>query len=205
MVRADGWSECARTARYPGSRILALVLCLPVARAPASLDPRSTVAAGGTAGAEDDAPRLQWRHRVGFPPTSRGRRACVARRFSRGHKRQVYTVVRSRSCRLGSRKRGSRTSRETRRRRAAVVRGWRAAVPVSRYAGIGMAGQSRAGAPARRPHVLQLQHQARGDQRLRRQLPVLLVRAPAAGRSRARTRCRSKRPGTSCASAPASR
>ena len=34
------------------------------------------------------------------------------------------------------------------------------------------------------PHLLQLQHPPRSDQRLRRELPVLLVRAPEAGRCR---------------------
>ena len=38
--------------------------------------------------------------------------------------------------------------------------------------------------PARRPHLLQLQHPARSDQRLRRELSLLLVRAAEAGRSR---------------------
>ena len=46
---------------------------------------------------------------------------------------------------------------------------------------------------------------ARGDERLRGELPVLLVRAPEARRRRAPTRCRSRRRGTSCARAPTSR
>ena len=65
-----------------------------------------------------------------------------------------------------------------------------------------LAREPRAREAARRAHLLQLQHPARGDQRLRRELPVLLVRAAEAGRSQARTRCRSSRRGTSCASAP---
>ena len=64
-----------------------------------------------------------------------------------------------------------------------------------------LAGQPRAREAARRPHLLQLQHPPRGDQRLRRELPVLLVRAAEARRSPAPTRCRSSRPGTSCGSA----
>ncbi len=46
-----------------------------------------------------------------------------------------------------------------------------------------LAGQSRARAPARRTHLLQLQHPSRSDERLRRELSVLLVRAAEARRS----------------------
>ena len=53
--------------------------------------------------------------------------------------------------------------------------------------------------------LLQLQHPARGDQRLRRELPVLRVRAAEAGRSRRLHDVARARPGTSCASAATSR
>ena len=76
---------------------------------------------------------------------------------------------------------------------------------VAGSAGRRLARQPRARAAPRRPHVLQLQHPARGDQRLRRELSLLLVRAAEAWRSRAPTRCRSSRRGTSCGSAPISR
>ena len=48
---------------------------------------------------------------------------------------------------------------------------------------VGCARQPGAREAARRPHLLQLQHPPRSDQRLRRELPVLLVRAAEAGRS----------------------
>ena len=59
--------------RYPGSRIVASI---PPSHPPcgASLRFGATVTAG-LYRLEDGAPRLQWRHRVGFAPTSRGRRA----------------------------------------------------------------------------------------------------------------------------------
>ena len=62
-----------------------------------------------------------------------------------------------------------------------------------------LARQPRARAAARRAHVLQLQHPARGDQRLRRELPVLLVRAAAARRSRVVHDVARAGSGTSCA------
>ena len=49
----------------------------------------------------------------------------------------------------------------------------------ARPAGRRLARQPRARDASRRPHLLQLQHPARGHQRLRRELSVLLVRAPA--------------------------
>ena len=64
------------------------------------------------------------------------------------------------------------------------VRGRRAAVRVPGSAGARLAGESRAREAARRAHLLQLQHPARSDQRLRRELSVLLVRAAAARRPR---------------------
>ncbi len=79
------------------------------------------------------------------------------------------------------------------RRRPALPR--RPTSPVRR-----LARQPRAREAPRRAHLLQLQHPARGDQRLRRHLPVLLVlRASKPGDARGATRCRSSRPGTSCA------
>ena len=63
------------------------------------------------------------------------------------------------------------------RRRRPPVRG-------ARPAGRRLAGQPRARAAPRRPHLLQPQHPPRGDERLRRELPVLLVRAAEAGRRR---------------------
>ena len=47
-----------------------------------------------------------------------------------------------------------------------------------------LAGQPRAREAPRRPHLLQLQHPPRSDQRLRRELSVLLVRAAQARRRR---------------------
>ena len=78
----------------------------------------------------------------------------------------------------------SPTSPKARGARAPDVRRRRAAVRMSGPAGARLAGESRARAAPRRAHLLQLQHPARGDQRLRRELPVLLVRAAAARRSR---------------------
>ena len=189
----------------------------------------------------DGAPRLQWRHRVGFSPTSRDRPETwsIQRRVwggpSCGHEAntkltkvtkttknsKVFLVVwwsswswtcsvfprpSSKSDRALPRTSGRPRGycREARRRRPALVRGWRAAVREPGYAGPRMAREPRARAASRRAHVLQFQHPSRSDQRLRRELPLLLVRAPAAWRCRARTRCRWKRPGTSCGSAPAS-
>ena len=60
----------------------------------------------------------------------------------------------------------------------------RPAVRHARSARRRLARQPRAREAARRPHLLQLQHPPRGDQRLRRELPVLLVRAAQARRSR---------------------
>ena len=77
-----------------------------------------------------------------------------------------------------------RHRRQARRRRAADVRRRRAAVRLPGSARARLAGESRAREAARRAHLLQLQHPARGDQRLRRELPVLLVRAAEARRRR---------------------
>ena len=74
--------------------------------------------------------------------------------------------------------------REARAARAADAGGRRAAVRAPRSARSGGPGQSRARAATRRPDLLQLQHSHRSDERLRGELPVLLVRAAAAGRSR---------------------
>ena len=52
------------------------------------------------------------------------------------------------------------------------------------------------------PHLLQLQHPPRSDQRLRRELPVLRVRAAEAGRRRRLHDVARRRRGTSCGSAP---
>ena len=75
-----------------------------------------------------------------------------------------------------------RHRREARRRRAAVARRRRAAVRVSRPARGRLAREPRAREAARRAHVLQLQPAARGDERLRGELPLLLVRAAEARR-----------------------
>ena len=57
--------ERARAARYPGSRIDASASAFPSAFA------RDALADSGNL---EEAPRLQWRHRVGFAPTSHDRR-----------------------------------------------------------------------------------------------------------------------------------
>ena len=74
--------------------------------------------------------------------------------------------------------------RKTRRGRAPVAGRRRAAVCVSGFARARLARESRARKAARRADVLQLQSAARSDQRLRRELSVLLVRAAEARRCR---------------------
>ena len=86
-------------------------------------------------------------------------------------------------------------------RRAAVARRRRRALPAPQPAGGRRAGQRGARAPARRPHLLQPQPAHQRHQRLRGELHVLLVRAPARRASPAPTRCRTRRPGRSCARA----
>ena len=74
------------------------------------------------------------------------------------------------------------------RGRAPLLRGRARALPPPRRRRRRAARQRGARAPARRPHVLQPQHAHRGDQRLRRLVPVLLLRQARGGRARARTR-----------------
>ena len=76
----------------------------------------------------------------------------------------------------------SRRLREkVQRRGAALVRRRRRALPAPRRRRRRAARQRGARAPARRPHVLQPQHAHRGHQRLRRVVPLLLVREARGG------------------------
>ena len=75
-------------------------------------------------------------------------------------------------------------SRKVHAGRAPLVRGRRRAVPPPRSARRWPARQPGARAAARRPHLLQPQPARRGDERLRRLVPLLLVREARGGRSR---------------------
>ena len=81
--------------------------------------------------------------------------------------------------------RGSRRHRrESERAGAADLRRRRAAVRGARPPGGRLAGQSRARAAPRRSHLLQSQPAARGHERVRGVVPLLLVRAAEAGHAR---------------------
>ena len=95
--------------------------------------------------------------------------------------------------------RSRRHRREDRRARAPLRRRRRPAVRVPRSARRRLARQPRAREAARRDDLLQLQPASRSDERLRSELPVLLVRAAEGRQPRRRTRCRSSRSSTSCA------
>ena len=102
----------------------------------------------------------------------------------------------------GGRRREPRCDpRQGARRRAAVARGRRRALRAPEPARGRRAGQRGARAAARRPHLLQPQHAHQRHQRLRGELHVLLVRAPASRATPAPTRCRSRRRGAGCARA----
>ena len=70
-VHARRWTKGRPGVRYPDLRI--------VAASPAFPREQLLAVAAGRAGTGDAAPRLQWRHRVGLSPTSRGRRAELSR------------------------------------------------------------------------------------------------------------------------------
>ena len=116
----------------------------------------------------------QWQ-RV-LPPSSTARGALGPRS---GAGRGLVTM-RAASCVA----RPHRHRRQARGRRPAHLRRRADAVRLPGHARARLARQPRAREAPRRAHLLQLQHPPRSDQRLRRQLPLLLVRAAEARRRR---------------------
>ena len=134
--------------------------------------------------------RLQWRDRVGFSPTSLispGRCQFSSGEYSTLEFTKVLPIksMSAHCCEITSAARPDwPTSTTSSSGRAADARGRRSPVRCARSARRRLARQSRAREAPRRAHLLQLQPPARGDQRLRGELPVLLVRAAEAGRCR---------------------
>ena len=133
-----------------------------------------------------NAPRLQWRHRVGFAPTSRDRSGVAQTRPAAPAKAasaHEAAIILERYAGQGGGRRARRHRAQARCRHAPLLRRRRPAVRVPRHACARLARQPGAREAARLAHLLQLQHAPRSHERLRRELSVLLVRAPATRRS----------------------